>query len=1356
MRTFYSFILCLVSISVASAQDAWLPSYRSAFRLLEEGNASEAHEQAYHTLLTARRTSGAHSAEHLEGLRLLTLIESSVRHFPQALQYAQQEVALWQATDTTTAAYRKALQNQGILYLYLDSLPAARQSLQQALRLSRSSDPTYGRLLYQLAQVYHKAEQHTAADSMYQLIIDHAKTVDDTSLKNQAAYYQQLVRPTAESNADSLYETAITRWRQSGDTLHTTYADAHYRWANAKANAYEWGTARALYARAKEVYETITVSDSSQYASVLNNLGMLTLAEDDARTAAGWIQQAYTIRQDVYAPTDATFWSAVDNLAMAYHKTGNRTDAIELYQSHLQTDTIAAREYPWQYAVALSNLASVYQVQEQYQQAEAYYRRAAQHLKRSRLVTKEQKLHQASVYYNVARNHQSLVRFDSAVHYFKQSVEIIRRYRGKQSEEYVAAISGMAALYHDMGYFVEADIFYQEALKAQESLVGNQNNTYANILNNYALTCQEQGNFKQANQLLQRSLNIKKALLGTDHPEYVLALTNVGIAHLEAARYEQARPLLEQVLATNVEQWGAQHPSVITSYVNLSRLASAQGAYPEAETMLQKAIKVAETYYGRDHPQFAKTQIEIANLYLVLGNYNAAKPLLIKSKEIIETRYGRYHPEHATVTQNLATLYEGISQTDTAEQLYREALAIDLQTLGKQHPSYAITLNNLASLYQNRGDYAQAEPLLEESLAISEAMFGPEHPAYTTTLLNLGLLYQSTDRDEQALRYLHRVVDTRKKTLGPQHPDYAYGLYSLAVLHHKMDQSDQAEPVFQEAIRLYEYQIREYFPALSEKEKSAFYRRIEPVIHAFRDYVVVRATDTQTDDTTRASLLAELYDLQLLSKAILLNASSKIRKAIYTSDDEALIEQYQQWISSKETLARLYALPQNEWKKQQDRATFLEERTNELEKSLSLGSAAFASELESQRLSWRDVQQQLLPNEAAVEIIRIEKSDSLLFYVALSVTATSEAPAMAVLPDGFAMENKNYYYYQNAVGFRIPDELSYQLYWQPIKAILPSGTNTVYVAPDGVYNKISLNSLLNPSSGQYLIEESNLRLLSSTRDLVKKFETTESQTAYLIGYPNYRLSLRDSTKAPYNDTRSDTTLVASLDTTPLSLFPAVLSALPGTEREIDYLADLLKQYRWTATTYLKDDAKEEVVKQMESPRLLHVATHGYFMSDLLTDANQASYGVHLQNIAANPLLRSGLLFAGAERSIHEQRSPTNWQREDGILTAYEALNLNLNGTELVVLSACETGLGEIKNGEGVYGLQRAFLIAGAHSVAMSLWNVNDRATAKLMQLFYQKWLGGQDKFSALRSAQLAMLEEQSSPYYWGAFVMIGR
>jgi CHAT domain-containing protein len=1307
-------------------------------------------------LLATEREAGVGSSAYADGLRLLAHLANAAGDYPLALAWVRREVAARaRLTESSPLAYGEALQNQAVLYLRTDSLGAAQRSLTEAQRVFQAADVTPSlRLPYLLAKVYHRLGHLRRADSLYQRVIAEANRVDSLTLRDRATYFRsQLPNPTAPA-ADSVYYGSITLFRQSGDTLSVAYADACYRWANTLAGQDHWRWASRWYRRALGVYQAIYPVDSLSFAGVLHNLGVAQLPYDSSYEAIGQLTQAHRIRQRHDTPQAGAWWTSLDNLANALYHNNRPDEAAALYEALEKADT--THRYPGQYAVALSNRATQYHQEQRYALAETYYARATRHLENHPPTTPEQELQQAAIYGNRGRNQQKLAHFDSAIYYFKRSTEIIRRIRGTESSAYVAAVSGMAGLYHDLGYFVESDIFYQEALKIQRKLSGDTTNAYANLLNNYALVCQAQGQLTKATHLLNQSLEIKKALLGTNHPDYGQALANVGLAYLEAARYRQARPTLERALAATIARYGESHPSTGSARINLARLEMAEGNYPSAERQLRTAVAVTHAHFAPSHPEYARAHVELANFYLALGNYGAAKPLLLAGRQTLRDWYGSDHPEYATVTQNLAGLYEAIGRVDTAEVLYREVLRIDRQSLGKQHASYATALNNLAALYQNQEKYDQAKPLLEESLDISRTLYGEEHPRHLTTLLNLGLLYQSTGSYEQARDCIERVVTIRRATLNDKHPDYAFSLYAQAALYHALGEPERAAPIFREVMQRYTRQLQTYFPALSEKEKSAYYQRVEPVLQAVQHFIVDQVIDqTRSSDETREVLLGDFYNLQLLTKAMLLNATSQIRAVISRSNDEELIGRYQQWVATKEALIRHYALPPAEWQQQQDQVEQLEDRANALEKELSLRSAQFADELRDRRFTWRDIRQQLQPNEAAVEIIRIEKGrEHPLFYVALAITPQSETPSVGLLSNGETMEGKNFYYYQNAIDFRVSDVLSYDLYWKPIMSLLLPQTTTVYVAPDGVYHKINLNSVLNPRTSRFLVEEKTIRILSSTRELLRPSQVETPRQAYLLGAPRYRTNRIFSEAPGESGVTSSSELVPTADRDTLDLYQ-----LPGTEQEVNQLAQLLRHHRWATRTFLADEAREEVVKSLTAPpRLLHIATHGYFLSNLSYQEHATPLGLHLPNATANPLLRSGLLLAGAANTLQQPAWPQRAAapQEDGVLTAYEAKNLNLSGTELVVLSACETGLGEIKNGEGVYGLQRAFLVAGAEGVLMSLWKVDDQATLELMKVFYERWLGGADKAIALREAQLAVMRTHRDPYYWGAFVLMGR
>jgi CHAT domain-containing protein len=291
-----------------------------------------------------------------------------------------------------------------------------------------------------------------------------------------------------------------------------------------------------------------------------------------------------------------------------------------------------------------------------------------------------------------------------------------------------------------------------------------------------------------------------------------------------------------------------------------------------------------------------------------------------------------------------------------------------------------------------------------------------------------------------------------------------------------------------------------------------------------------------------------------------------------------------------------------------------------------------------------------------------------------------------------------------------------------------------------VLHSITIKTLYKEETQKYLGDEIEVELVTGTKDLLQVKETSlPHKLGFLIGNPSFGGKV-DSTTGERN-----------------SLFNNVLNSiergdgiapLPGTEKEVQQIQSLLKTNKWKETTLLNADAKEETLKKMLKPSVLHIATHGFFQSDV---EGKLTYDY-------NPLYRSGILLSGAAETLQKKsdlRANAQVEKEDGILTAFEALNLNIDNTDLVMLSACETGLGEIRNGEGVFGLQRAFKLAGARTILMSLWKVNDSTTHELMVGFYENWFKGMSKREAFNRAQAFIKINYPHPYYWGAFVLIG-
>jgi len=608
--------------------------------------------------------------------------------------------------------------------------------------------------------------------------------------------------------------------------------------------------------------------------------------------------------------------------------------------------------------------------------------------------------------------------------------------------------------------------------------------------------------------------------------------------------------------------------------------------------------------------------------------------------------------------------------------------------LGKEHPTYIVIVSNLASSYQDQGDFVKSENLWKES------------------------------------------AELRKKVMGEQHPDFARSIFGLAGVYHAQHRLQEAKKFYDLVVTDYLRQIKDIFPSLSEKEKGAFYAKIKPVFDSYQDFCVdyLYAYPDQKD-----RMLKSLYDLQLSTKAILFNASNKVRARILASNDEGLKNLYAEWTAAKESIVRYYNSSLEERAQQKIDLTSLESKANDLEKKLSVLSVDFKSQTDKENPSWEEVQRGIQDHEAAIEILRIKKryvKDSI-YYLGLVIRKSAGAPEMFVWPMGKGLEGRNFKYHRNTIKFKVTDTLSYRNYFLPLQKVL-GDISTLYISCDGVFNKVNFNSLYNAKRKNFVIDDFTIKQLSSTREIViHNAGQTARPIAYLFGAADFSFGQPDQVVA--SGKRNGSALGFQGEDIPF---------LPATEQEVDGINTLLANSQWETHPFKKVEATEANLKKTTNPRLIHIATHGFFLSDVEISSDDEDIG--------NPLFRSGLLLAGAalDRTVSKQE-------EDGVLTAYEAMNLNLDQTDLVVMSACETGLGEVRNGEGVYGLQRSFMVAGAKNVLMSLWQVDDKATQQLMNTFYKFWADGLDKHKAFREAQLKMKEQYSSPFYWGAFVIVG-
>ncbi len=506
---------------------------------------------------------------------------------------------------------------------------------------------------------------------------------------------------------------------------------------------------------------------------------------------------------------------------------------------------------------------------------------------------------------------------------------------------------------------------------------------------------------------------------------------------------------------------------------------------------------------------------------------------------------------------------------------------------------------------------------------------------------------------------------------------------------------------------------------MSEAEKSKYWDVLSPRFQRFNNFALEASK-------VNPIVIQDLFDYQIATKALLLNSTNKVKQAILGSGDKQLIHDYLTWLDQKETLARLYAYSQEDLKIQNINLDSMERAANTMERRLSERSSDFSSGYASSKLSFRQIKGLLTDTEAVVEIVRVRNYAHTFTnesrYVALILTRTTETPKLVVMENGQQLDTRYSKFYRNAIQQRIDDEHSYEQYWSRVDPQL-AGKKMIYLSPDGVYNQLNINTLRKPGA-DYVISKYDIVILGNSKDLIaikSKKPKAAHKNATLLGYPDYG--------------KGD------------------IEALPGTRIEIDAVSKILKSSGYQVTMFSQKTATEANLKSVKGPVLMHIATHGYFLQDV--EKAGSAFGINIENANDNPLLRSGIMLADAASTVSGKRMPNLISNDNGILTAYEAMNLNLEGTDLIVLSACETGLGDVKAGEGVYGLQRAFLVAGADALIMSLWKVDDAATQQLMTNFYNNWIKLGNKQKAFKQAQIQLMAKYKEPYYWGAFVMMG-
>jgi CHAT domain-containing protein/Tfp pilus assembly protein PilF len=921
----------------------------------------------------------------------------------------------------------------------------------------------------------------------------------------------------------------------------------------------------------------------------------------------------------------------------------------------------------------------------------------------------------------------------------------------------------------EAGKYAEAIPKAEHALTLREATLGGAHLMVAANLNILGTLYSNQGEYARAEPLKQRALAIREAALGPHHPDVADSLNSLANLYADEGEYTRAEPLYQRALAIQEEVPDKKNPVVASILSNLATLYRDQGLDGLAEPLYQRAITLKEETLGKQHPKVATSLNSLALVYLDQGSYSQAEPLLQRALAIREATLGKQHPLVASTLNNLALLYQKQGSYSQAEPLLQRALAIKEATLGKQHPLIAPTLSNLARLYQWKGLHNKALPLYQRALAISEAAQGKQHPAVVTFLGGLANLYREQGSYGLAEPLYLRALGLLEAAPGEQHYDIASTLTGLAQLRLAQHRLSDALPLLTRDFSLSELRLRHEALDFSETRLAGFLQLLRS--DEERLYSLLRAYP-RNGSVQRLALSAVL-----LRKGRSVEELSNTARTILLSLDPKDHDAFERLRGLRTQRASLSlqgpdSLSPADYQK---RLKELTDQGDALEADLAQRSAPLRalSTLPSPEDIIARVAASLPKDGALIEFVTYmdrplvpkpgtpeSKIPSQLRYLALILFPDSRIRTVDLGPA--APINSAVSALHDALAFRdaaylSPAQALYALAFKPLRPLLGS-SRRLFLAPDGQLALIPFAALHDGTS--FLIDSFDFSYLTSGKDLLPRPEDTPPSPGAVVVLADPDFTTAAPTAAPQDAslTQRSYSLERFFSTLRADVAEHSWPPLPGTRLEAQAIQHLLPQ----AQLFLGPEATKQRLLALHTPAVLHIATHGFFLEDASpapSDSRALGFVGSSEGLSqrpADPLLRSGLVLTGASSQAPNATSGTASGRPDSALvTALELAGVDLWGTQLVVLSACDTGRGDIKLGQGVYGLRRALVVAGAQTVVMSLWKVNDDSTRLLMEHFYENLLAGQGRAAALQNAMLFVRQSLPHPYSWAPFISLG-
>lgn len=1140
------------------------------------------------------------------------------------------------------------------------------------------------------------------------------------------------------------------------------------------ANRGQYEQASRLASQAVDLARDSLGVNSAGYAVFLNNLAWVHDAMGQHRRAIPVYQEAITVQRRALGSAHPELASTLKNLALSHRSIHRNADAAPLFRQALEIDRLYYGPRHAFVVETLIHLGQTYRGLGQFAHAESSFREALEI--RQELVG-EQHAGFVECLENLAELHHAWGRYSEAEPLFIRILNTRRQLVGQMHPGYAAALTNLGRMYRSMGNFRSAEPLFRQALEIDRRTVGEHHPNFALSLNNLAELQHFAGNTAQCEPLFQQVLEIMRSAGREDDPHYAVILGNLASLHQTIGNFSTALPLFQEALEARRRTVGENHPDFAFVLHNLAVLHLAMGNFATAIPLFQQCLEIRRRTLGNDHPDTGATLHDVAEILSGIGDTISAEKHYREALGIKQKALGEHHPSVATTLNGLAWLCYVKKDFKSAGSLYRQAGEIVRMTLGERHPKYALSLRHLAEMKYIQGDSTTAQTYYQNAGRIVREALGENHREYADCLTGLAMLYKANGMFAAAEPMLIQALQICRQVYGEEHPGVARALESLAGVLCATGRESGALPLLKQAAAIDDVMVGQVFSVVSESQRLTF---MESLQHRVAEYLSL----TWQCFEASSEAVRSAFELVLRRKAIAAEAFAVQRDAVLGGRYPELKPQLDELTQLRVSIAGSY-LSRSVTEKPQFHPKQLAEwirRKDLLEVELAGRIPEMRIDKQLRRADEQAIAAHIPENSALIEFIRFDVRDFSAVptrgerlwkparYVAF-VLAAGKPNDVRMIDLGEAVPIERLIAdLRNAITIHPADRTRDMLRQRTAPApttdacpglalraavfdkLLPAlcGCRRLLIAPDGDLCRLPFE-VLPTEDGRYLIDDFELSYLSAGRDVLRFGTSTEGQPSgpLVIADPDFDL-IGDGDVAPSLD---DSFHSHSRDLDGGQDRFHLVDRLPGTRLEGRQIADLLGARLWLA-----DQALDRLVKQScRSPRILHFATHGFFFEDQRHDPEQEvrdlSWSRPIASDMENPMLRSGLVLAGYNTWL--RRGLLRSDAEDGVLTAEDITGIDLSNTELVVLSACHTGEGDIHVGEGVFGLRRSFVLAGARTLVMSLWTVADEQTQKLMAAFYRGLVHGQPRGEALRTAQLQIKSEHSDPYFWGSFICQG-